>query len=128
MIIIIVYILIMTIIIGNCIYSIETSAFYAAKSALNNALVELSIDNHNIIDNLSFEINPDTFMILVSNQLKTNYQYLDLELFFYFYNQSTGDDCMANLVICDGVQIKLVSTNSHFYHQAEIRFEVSVGG
>lgn len=125
---VIIYILIMTLIIGNCLFSIETSAFYSAKSALNQALIMISMDTSNILDVQQFEIDPVAFMHFMQTQMQQNYIYLDLELGFYFYNQATLQECQSHQLKCDGVQVSITSRNSYFKHQTEIRFEVSVGG
>ena len=125
---IIVYVLVMTILVGNTIYAIETTAFTSAKSALNNALVALSVDSEGVINQLEYGINSEYLKRLVVEQMEVNYPYVSLQLEFYFYNQATGLNCIMTHTICDGVQIRITSKNSYFSHHAEVRYEVSIGG
>ncbi len=126
--ILLVFLVVMTILIGNCIYAIETSIFYSAKSALNHSLIELSIDSQEVIDSLNYAIDPERLVSLVQQQLAANSVYMKIQLSFYFYNQSTMQECVTHNLVCDGVQIQLQAHSTYFTHKSEVRFEVSIGG
>ena len=125
---ILIYGVLLTILVGNCLFSIETTAFYSAKSTLNQALVALSIESEFESETFPFTILQERFINLVQTQLQQNYVYFDLELAFYFYHPITHEACQDLQTNCGGVQIKLISHNSYFVHETEVRFEVSIGG
>jgi hypothetical protein len=125
---ILIYGVMLTILIGNCLFSIETAAFFSAKSTLNQALIALSVESDFESETFPFTILQERLITLVQSQLQQNYVYLDLELAFYFYHPATLEACDDSSTNCGGVQIKLISHNSYFVHEAEVRFEVSIGG
>ena len=125
---VIIYLFTTTMIIGNCLFAIETAAFYSATSTLNRAIVTISLDTTEVIDVTTYALNPEKFSLLLESPMQWNYPFFNLEIAYYFYNQNLQTDCQAYSIKCDGVQIKLQSSNGYFQHQTFLRFEVSIGG